>query len=102
MARKNSENKRDKIATLLKKHGPLTARGIAEKWSKTYMRSRGKSTNRFRRNTPTVNTLSNLLRNKRFVVVGQVAGGTSLNSIKTKDATSGLVNIYGLRQDEEE
>jgi len=102
--RKNSEKKREEVADLIKKHGPLTARGIVEQWSKSFMRNRGEESNKFRRNAPTVNSLSNLLRNKRFVVVGQVAGGTSL--FRDKDVrtglTSGLVNIYGLRQDEEE
>ena len=104
MARKNSERKRERIAELIRQHGPLTARGIAEQWSKSFMRSKGENTNKFRRNAPTVNSLSNLLRNKRFVIVGQVAGGPSLYRDKSIRAglTSGLVNGYGLRQDEEE
>jgi hypothetical protein len=98
--RKNTENKRQRIAELIRQHGPLTARGIANQWSKSFMGN----TNKFRRNVPTVNSLSNLLRNKRFVVVGQVAGGTSLfrdKNIRT-GSSSALVNVYGLRQDEEE
>lgn len=103
MARKNSERKRERIAELIRQHGPLTARGIANKWSQSFMRHQGEDTNKHRRNVPTVNSLSNLLRNKMFVVVGQVAGGTSLFRDKNvrSGLSSGLVNVYGLRQDEE-
>mgnify|MGYP003139785474 CR=1 FL=1 len=105
--RKNSDKKRERVVSLINEHGPLTCRGIIEKWSRTHMRHQGKETNRYLSQAPTVQQLSNLLRNYRFVVVGKVSGGTSLFRDKSTRTSgvgnrSSLVNVYGLRQDEEE
>jgi hypothetical protein len=107
MPRKNSEKKRERVVQILKQHGPLTCRGIIEQWAKTPMRNKGENTNKTLSRAPTVNSLSNLLRNYRFVVIGQVAGSTSLFRDRSIRAAGGgrhssLVNVYGLRQDEEE